>query len=587
MHDINGIPEQCTFKQARNSEPCSGGLWKHVDRGPLGIIKSPCRKYVHQGLKAWLGRLLSRPGMEKTLHDYPRDLLRDFSIGDDVVDIWQGEVFRGIKDSSHRTFFPGPPGELRLAFGLSLDGFSAFQNKTAKQSATSTGIWLILYNLPWHLRYLPQNIYLAGVIPGPNKPSNDQINHYIRLVVADLQELWRPGIFFTRTHDVRQGRLCKGLLIPLICDLLGAHQVIGYPGAPTAHYFCTCCELDIDDINVVDFNEWPRKDLRHIRRYAQIYRDSPSETAQQAVFEACGWRWSPLFELEYWDPPTFTAIDAMHAIDLHLLKNQVQGLFQIDLRHKGGDALRPPSLQRVKRVTSAKPEIKALKACQEHIFENPPLLLYELLQFPRKVLYSFCLDYDIRRAGQNLVTGTRWVLAKLIYQWVSILLTRLVVYGIPCNLHYSSLQRQNTSSPTLQAFQRRYPLLSPAQDQLIVDQEREDDSEDDQRDAAVEGAQANTTENQEPIPALPKAKALCRLANRLLEVAETDMDPGPLYKQTTVPTLAHFCDVLSIERTLTDQGATAKSITAKQRLFTDLIDKVSKVPPSSREYFTS
>lgn len=261
-------------------------------------------------------------------------------------------------------------------------------------------------------------MYLAGVIPGPHKPSNDEINHYIQLVVDDLKDLWEPGIHFSRTYDHPEGRICRGMLIPLICDLLGAHQVVDYPGSPTAHYFCTCCELDIDDINIVDPSVWPPKNLPHIRRFAQLYRDAQSEAHQQTIFEACGWRWSPLFELEYWDPSVFTAIDSMHAIDLNLLKNHIQQAFQIDLRHRRGDALRSPSTPRIKRVVANGTEIRALQKCQDIIYDNPPKLLYELLQFHRKVLYSFCLDYEIFIENQTVVIGTRWVLAKSIHQWV-------------------------------------------------------------------------------------------------------------------------------------------------------------------------
>jgi hypothetical protein len=195
--------------------------------------------------------------------------------------------------------------------------------------------------------------------------------------------------------------------------------VVGYPGAPTAHYFCTCCDLDIDDINVLDRQEWPAKDIRHIRRYAAIYRDSVSEEDQRAVFTACGWRWSPLFELEYWDPSLFTVIDSMHSLDLNLMQNHIRNLFQIDLKKDSGEALRAPTRDRVKRVVDDPNDIRELRRCQEKIFDNSPHLLYELLHYHRKILFSFCFDYDILQPGHELVVGTRWILAKNMYQWVS------------------------------------------------------------------------------------------------------------------------------------------------------------------------
>ena len=52
------------------------------------------------------------------------------------------------------------------------------------------------------------------------------------------------------------------------------------------------------------------------------------------------------------------------------------------------------------------------------------------VEFHRKILYSFSLDYDIRPPGQNTVTGTRWVLSKCIYEWVSLAKLNTVVYEL-------------------------------------------------------------------------------------------------------------------------------------------------------------
>jgi hypothetical protein len=159
--------------------------------------------------------------------------------------------------------------------------------------------------------------------------------------------------------------------------------------------------------------------VSHIRRYAQLYRDAHSEDAQKSLFEACGWRWSPLFELEYWDVAKFTVIDSMHTLNLNLLQNHVRNLFRIDMKNDGGLALRPPSKRKSKRIVDDKTELRSLEKCQGVIHENGPHLLYELLEFHRKVLYTFCVDYDIKSPGHSVVVGTRWVLAKSIFLWVN------------------------------------------------------------------------------------------------------------------------------------------------------------------------
>ncbi|EJD33864.1 hypothetical protein AURDEDRAFT_21509, partial [Auricularia subglabra TFB-10046 SS5] len=54
-------------------------------------------------------------------------------------------------------------------------------------------------NLPMHLRYLEENMYLAGIVPGPNAPTLDQLNHVLVPLVDDFCEAWNPGVYITRT----------------------------------------------------------------------------------------------------------------------------------------------------------------------------------------------------------------------------------------------------------------------------------------------------------------------------------------------------------------------------------------------------
>jgi len=190
--------------------------------------------------------------------------------------------------------------------------------KTAKQKASSTGIWLVLLNLPPHLRYLPENVFLVGSIPGPGKPATDDINHYLEVLVKDLLEFWDPGIFFSHTFNHHDGKLFQAMLVPLVTDMLGAYQILGLPGVATAHYFCTFCDLDINDLDVLDPAEWPAKDIDHIRHVAGMYKHAPNEERQQAIFQAFGLQWSMLLDLPYWNPILYTMIESMHALDLGL-----------------------------------------------------------------------------------------------------------------------------------------------------------------------------------------------------------------------------------------------------------------------------
>ena len=406
---------RCMHRSTPESPVCNSNLWKQVNLG--GQIKhAPCRKYLHQDLKSWIGRMLSRKGMEDTIRQLPQQAENGA-----VKDIWTSEALLKLKDQSGTPFLPAPPGEGRLIFGLSIDSFNPFYNKTAKQSVSSTGIWLVLFNLPEDQRYLHENICVLGIIPGPDKPSRDEINHYLSLVVDDILEFWNTGVFFSRTYNYLYGMLYKGMLVPVICDMLAARQVIGAASAPTSHHFCTYCDLDIDDISVLERSEWPAKDVNHIRRYAQLWKDASNEKQRSSLFEASGLRYSPLLRLPYWNPVLYTVIDSMHTLDLNLFQNHCRTLFQIDLKHLGGDAscISAPDPS-PKQITSAdrKDLRTSLSKCREVVRLNPAGLLQDLLSFHRKVLYTVCMEEDIKGDGHTLVVGTRWVLANNIHHWV-------------------------------------------------------------------------------------------------------------------------------------------------------------------------
>jgi hypothetical protein len=412
LHPYNGTitsdppeTERCTYKPTPTSSTCNVPLWEERKVGGK-TYRAPRRKYVHQSLKDWVGRLLMRPGVEDLLRE--PCLRRESSF---MEDIWDAPVLRSFRDVDEKSFFHDRGEEIRLAFSLNADGFHPLHMLEAKQTLTCTAIYMVVLNFPPHLRYLFRNMYLAGVIPGPGKPSLDQINHVLSLLVTELLEFWR-GVYYTLTFASSLGRLTKGVMIPLVCDMLAARQLAGLSSA-TSTLFCTFCLLNIQDIENLDKESWPPRDLGDQIKQATIWKNCESEAEQDACFKAFGVRWSALLDLPYWNPILFSVVDSMHAAYLGLFQSHCRKVWRINVTIEGGDGT---SIQPKKSIP--RPSDQRLSRWLKIIRDtsNPRDLHRDLFNECNKdTLWHICVDNNLRNAGG------RKQLVENIVAWVSVL----------------------------------------------------------------------------------------------------------------------------------------------------------------------
>ncbi|KAF8834764.1 hypothetical protein BDN67DRAFT_873155, partial [Paxillus ammoniavirescens] len=96
-------------------------------------------------------------------------------------DIWHGSVFRDFKGPDGKPFTKVQLAglEICLIFSMFVDWFNSFRTKQGGKHVSFGAIYLICNNLPIHLCYHIENVYIAGIILGPNKLSGYEINHIL------------------------------------------------------------------------------------------------------------------------------------------------------------------------------------------------------------------------------------------------------------------------------------------------------------------------------------------------------------------------------------------------------------------------
>ena len=339
------ISGHCSFKETPTSKPCEEPL-VHSRRIGATTRSVFVREYFHQSLEVWLGKLLCRPGIEEILD---RDVFVE-GPSDSRTDIFSGDALRLFLGRDGSVFLPSRNSEGRYVFGLSVDAFNPFLNKQAGKKASVTAVYMVLFNLPPSSRYKVENMYLAGVIPGPREPSLTQINHLLRPLIDELLEFWDPGVWYTRTPRCVSGKLVRAALVPLICDLKAARQVMGH-GSHSAKKFCSVCSLSWEQRNDVSQSSRVPVSAETFRERALEWKNARSQSERDRLFKQHGIRWSVLLELSYWDPPRFTIVDSMHTILLGHLHRHCAILWGMNPVRAGGDDNRrgsgPPGLQAV------------------------------------------------------------------------------------------------------------------------------------------------------------------------------------------------------------------------------------------------
>ena len=327
-----------------------------------------------------------------------------------MEDMWDAGHLCKILLRKGERFLPGPTDEIRLAFSFLMDSFNPYHMKEAKQTVSSTAIWLVLVNLPAHLRNRPENMFLAGVIPGPRKPSLSDINHSLKLLVDVLLEFFDPGVLYSRTARHKQGCRVRAILVPVVSDMLAARQAGGFASA-TATYFCTQCYLKVQDVENLDRKTWPPRDVVEHLEVAKQWRDAETFDRQETLFKTHGVRWSPLLDLPYWNPVLFTAIEPMHVFDAGLFQNHCRQVWGINTSTVGGDRTASSTTK-----TTPRPSDSEMKKWYDIIrtTEQHDRLLEQLngRDCARDTLWHICADHNLRRAGN------KWQLAITIVEWV-------------------------------------------------------------------------------------------------------------------------------------------------------------------------
>ncbi|MBW0570240.1 hypothetical protein O181_109955, partial [Austropuccinia psidii MF-1] len=235
------------------------------------IGQSPIKTDAYQSFYNWLGRLFSCPGIETALDSSATIASEPFNPDSEAYDIQHSIMWKQLL---------GPN-----------------QTQFTKHSGNLT----------------------FGIAPGPKEPSLEEVNWVLRPIVEHLKVLWDPGLHLSQTHMYPKGRMIFAAILPFFVDLPALRHALGF-AAPTANCMCSYCLLEKSQINNLDPQTWPLRNLSDHKHWATQSQDALNNNSKLKILQEHGVRYSVMLELPYWDVIKYHVVDAMHNLLLGMLK---------------------------------------------------------------------------------------------------------------------------------------------------------------------------------------------------------------------------------------------------------------------------
>ncbi|KIJ31081.1 hypothetical protein M422DRAFT_81460, partial [Sphaerobolus stellatus SS14] len=181
-------------------------------------------------------------------------------------------------------------------------------------------------NLPLDICFKAENMYIAGIIPGPEELHKTELNHYFRPLIDDLVVSYMTGVQFTKTANSAVGRLSRSAVVTSVNDLPAARKA-SQLGWYTSHFYCTVCSaFHLSTLGNTDYHNWRSKDKNILRTQALAWRDALTLEARKHVWDTYAVRWSELWRFPYWDPSKQLVVDPMHCLYEGLVHKHVRHL---------------------------------------------------------------------------------------------------------------------------------------------------------------------------------------------------------------------------------------------------------------------
>ncbi|QRW22084.1 Transposase family tnp2 [Rhizoctonia solani] len=262
------------------NDECDGVLFVY-HRLASGV----CRKvskltYPYASPIPWLRHIFSLPGMSELMQTWRsgdddhgikppvsnEDWMRNLNHNKELGNITEGWGWRStmaglqqVQDPDTRNVIdesgPDPPIRfVSLPYGISFSLNTDWFHATKEGSYSVGACYLVINNLPRHMRFLRENISLSIVMPGPNEPNEYALDQMLDPLIDDILRLKQGVRMLVRRGDppVYEEEVVYGELTQHIADLIARIKMGEGAGVKSEANFCLYCRSHLSNLSVLE-----------------------------------------------------------------------------------------------------------------------------------------------------------------------------------------------------------------------------------------------------------------------------------------------------------------------------------------------
>ena len=288
---------------------CGAALVSEVVTSDKRTLFYPLKVYTYRSLISSLKEIVMR---QTFLRNCERSKLRQRERGV-FSDLYDGYVWKEFERIDGKDFLARSN---NYGVMLNVDWFQPYKRR---KDLSVGALYLVFMNLPREVRFDKENVLLVGLIP-PLSKEPSSLNTFLEPLVRELNELW-DGVNLS-TYDSAEPVLCRLALLCAAADIPAARKLCGFMGH-SAKQGCSFCKVEFDYKGKVLYNVFEESECRSRAEHiicSEKAEKAATLTAKQQIEKECGYRYTCLLKLPYFEPSRFCVVDPMHNLFLGTAK---------------------------------------------------------------------------------------------------------------------------------------------------------------------------------------------------------------------------------------------------------------------------